>query len=205
MGIKILPTRKFFDEDISYLKSKLNADCQILEPKSFDEPELLKYAQDADIFLGPVISKELCKAAPKLKFIQIPWTGVDNLNFQLIEEVGVTVCNSHSNAYAVAEHAVALMLDVAKKITYHDSEFRNGNWNRPRPDGTNEVSPFSKRISNSDVGIIGFGHIGRNIYDFLQGFKCKFHIADTTVNEIHSKNGIIFYPPQLISEFFTMC
>ena len=62
--------------------------------------------------------------------MQIPWTGVDNLNFELLKKYNVTVCNSHSNSLAVAEHAIALMFDAAKKISYHDRLLRIGEWNR---------------------------------------------------------------------------
>jgi phosphoglycerate dehydrogenase-like enzyme len=44
------------------------------------------------------------------------------------------------------------------------------------PDKSNAVSPFSKKISESTVGIIGFGFIARNIYQLLMGFDCKFKV-----------------------------
>jgi len=196
MEINILPTRKFFEQDISYIKRNIPPECNLVIPESYTETDLLRYAPITDIFLGSLISKDLCKAAPNLKFIQVPWTGVDNLDFKTIQEIGVTVCNSHSNAYAVAEHAVALMFASAKKISFHDSELRKGNWNRPKPDGSNELSPFSKRISNSKVGIIGFGHIGKTIRDYLEGFKCQFHVVDETVKNKNIVENTTFYSPE---------
>lgn len=88
---------------------------------------------------------------------------------------------------------------------------RAGNWNRPRPDKSNSVSPFSYRISNSDVGIIGFGHIGKLIKDFLQGFKCRFHITDINISKREEIDDISFYPSkeqlQLLSnsQFVFIC
>jgi len=194
MEIKVLPTRKFFEKDIQYIKERLHPGCELLMPDSYAESDLIKLAAQADIFLGPVISKALCKAAPKLQFIQVPWTGVDNLDFSLIAELGIKVCNSHSNAYAVAEHAIALMLDVAKKIAYHDAELRKGNWNRPKPDSSNEITPFSKRISNSNIGIIGYGHIGKTIHKFLSGFGCAFFVIDASVKTNYSNDDTHFFP-----------
>ncbi len=211
MALNVLLTRRFFQSDVEYIKNGVVAGVNIIVPRSFSGADLIDAAKDADIFFGPIISKELCQASKRLKFIQVPWTGVDNLNFELIREIGITVCNSHSNAYAVAEHAIALMLDAAKKISYHDHLMRAGNWNRPRPDKSNSVSPFSYRISNSDVGIIGFGHIGKLIKDFLQGFKCRFHITDINISKREEIDDISFYPSkeqlQLLSnsQFVFIC
>lgn len=115
MALNVLLTRRFFQSDVEYIKNGVVAGVNIIVPRSFSGADLIDAAKDADIFFGPIISKELCQASKRLKFIQVPWTGVDNLNFELIREIGITVCNSHSNAYAVAEHAIALMLDAAKK------------------------------------------------------------------------------------------
>lgn len=194
MAVNVVLTRKFFDADLQFIKNGVKEGANIIIPEAFTEDDLMKYAPDADIFFGPVISKRLCETATHLKFIQVPWTGVDNLNFDLIREIGVKVCNSHSNAYAVAEQAVALMFDAAKKIAYHDRLMRTGDWNRPKPDKSNVVSPFSKRVSKSQIGIIGFGHIGKIIRQYLSAMECQFHIADISVNEKNVEAGAEFYP-----------
>jgi len=193
MEVNVLLTRKFFETDINYIKKGVKGSANIIIPEVYTEEELIKYASEADIFLGPVISKKLCDVAPRLKFIQVPWTGVDNLNFNLIKEIGVKVCNSHSNAYAVAEHAIAMMLDSAKKVSYHDRKMRTGDWNRPKPDKSNKVSPFSKRVSGSKIGIIGYGHIGRQIKKYLESFGCSFYVASLSVNISREEDGVKYY------------
>lgn len=194
MAVNVLLTRKLFETDVQYIKNGVKPECNLIIPEAFTEDDLIKYAPEAEIFLGPIISKRLCDASPFLKFIQVPWTGVDNLNFDLIREIGIKVCNSHSNAYAVAEQAVALMIDAAKKIAYHDRLMRNGDWNRPKPDKSNSVSPFSKRISNSKVGIIGYGHIGLLIKKYLSAFECTFYITDLSITNIKKEDETYFLP-----------
>ena len=194
MAVNVVLTRKFFDADLQFIKNGVKKDANIIIPEAFTEDGLMRYAADADIFFGPVISKRLCEAATHLKFIQVPWTGVDNLNFELIRELGVKVCNSHSNAYAVAEQALALMFDASKKIAYHDRLMRTGDWNRPKPDKSNAVSPFSGRVSKSQVGIIGYGHIGKIIKQYLSALECRFHVTDISVREKKEEGGVFFYP-----------
>ena len=211
MAINVLLTRKFFPSDVEYIKSQVKEGCNIIVPEVYTEDGLLPFAKDADIFFGPIISKTLCGVAKHLKFIQIPWNGVDNLDFDLIKEIGVKVCNSHSNAYCVAELAVSLMLDAAKKLSYHDRTMRKGDWNRPRLDASNTVSPFSSRVSDSNVGIIGYGHIGKLIREYLSGFGCKFHVADISVKEKRNDNMVSYYPMDQIesvlkvSDYLFLC
>lgn len=200
MEIKILPTRKFFEKDIEYIKSKISSECEFLIPDNYSVDALKKYATEANVFLGGLISKELCAAASKLKFIQVPWTGVDNLNFKEIAEIGIPVCNSHSNASAVAEHAISMMLAAGKKISFHDAEMRKGNWNRPLPDGSNSISPFSKRIYGSNVAIVGYGHIGKLIHKMLVGFNCNFKIVDAADFSEKKDKRTTFYKPSSLNE-----
>lgn len=178
--MKVLLTKPFFEQDINYLKSRLVPQIEIIAPPSYDEETLIEYAADADVFLGSTLTENLLRNAKKLSFVQVPWTGVDNLNFELIDKYNTVVCNSHSNAGIVAEHAIALMFDAAKKLTYHDKLFREGIWNRPSKEKTPYRSPFSTKIFKSNVGILGYGAIGKKIAQYLKGFECTITAYNTS-------------------------
>lgn len=191
--MKVLLTKAFFPSDIEYIKQRLNPAIEIVTPSNYSEDEVAKVAEDVDVLFGGLISDKVLKVASNLKFIQIPWTGIENVNLDLIEKYKITLCNSHSNSKVVAEHAIALMFDAAKKIAYHDRLMREGNWNRPGIN-TNTMTPFSKSVFGSCVGIIGFGAIGQNIHQMLSGFNCKFLIWDKYVDtKINTENNITFY------------
>jgi phosphoglycerate dehydrogenase-like enzyme len=175
--MKVLLTRPFFTEDLAYIRERLNASIQLLYPESYTDESLISYAKDVDALFGGYISRPLLDAATKLQFIQVPWTGVDNLDFELLKEKQIILCNSHSNSLVVAEHAIAMMFDAAKKLTYHDRLLRQGIWNRPGKDNKNEINPFSIQISNSNVCIIGFGAIGSKIADMLSVFNCSINVV----------------------------
>ena len=71
------------------------------------------------------------RACPGLKMISIWGTGTDNVDLAAAARRGITVCNTPGvNAYAVAEHAIALMLALARKIPRIDREMRAGGWPR---------------------------------------------------------------------------
>jgi phosphoglycerate dehydrogenase-like enzyme len=67
---------------------------------------------------------------------------------------GITVCNTPGvNAFAVAEHALALMLAVARKITTLDAEMRKGKWPRE----------LLTQLLGKTLGVFGMGTIGARV------------------------------------------
>jgi len=199
--MNVLLTKKLMTEDVNYIQSKLNMGIQLIFPDRYDEDSLLVHASKADVFFGGFFSERLLEYAINLKFAQVPWTGIDNLDFSLLRRFNVILCNSHSNALVVAEHAVSMMMDAAKKLSYHDRELRKGNWNRILPDRSNPISPFSKKITGSTVGFIGFGAIARHAFKILAGFECSFVVFTRSglIPEEYS-TSITAYPT---SEFFS--
>ncbi|CAM3384789.1 2-hydroxyacid dehydrogenase [Flavobacterium longum] len=173
--MKVLLTKPFFDTDLQYIAERIDAGIHIVTPSAFTPEAIAEAAADADVLFGGNLAEPILQAAKNLKLAQIPWTGVDNLNFDLLQKYNVTVANSHSNAVIVGEHGVAMMLDAAKKISYHDRQMRAGEWNRVKPTG-NAVSPFSKMVIGSTVGFVGFGAIGQQLHKMLSGFGCHFKV-----------------------------
>lgn len=191
--VNVLITRKFFSQDLNYIKARLDQNVNLIEPNDFSEEELIKQCKNVEIFLGNFFSRNLLKEANQLKFIQIPWTGVDNLDFSILLEFNVELYNSHSNSTAVAEHAVAMMFDIAKKLSYHDRLLRIGDWNRPSEENANTINSFSKNISNSNIAILGYGAIGKKIHKFLNQYNCKFNIIDASIPENKKKKNAQYF------------
>jgi len=142
----------------------------LISPDDYSEQTLLKYAPETDVLITDSISKEFLNQAPHLKYIQIPYTGANGLDFNLLKNYpSVTVTNSHSNSLTIAEHAVALLFTVAKQINYRDAHMRQGDW-----------STRYERVMNSfplvgkTAGIIGYGAIGEKTAKMLKfGFDMK--------------------------------
>lgn len=191
--INILTTKKFFEQDLEILRKGLSEKCNLIIPDEFSEDFIANEVEKADVLLGGLITEKILSKARKLKLIQIPWTGVDNLDFALLRKYNIPTCNSHSNAQIVAEHAVALLLSLAKKIPYHDRLLREGIWNRPGSNNTNEISPFSFKIHGQNVGIVGYGSIGKKIKNMLSVFNCSFLIVDNDPNYDHDDKAIKQY------------
>lgn len=193
MSLTVLLTKKFNESDILFMRENLDHDIKIIIPKNYGETGLMEEISNANVLLGPFVTEKLIVKAKSLKFIQIPWTGVDTLNYELLRKFSITVCNSHSNSNAVAEHAVALMMAASKKIVYHDRLMREGNWNRGF--NNNNITPFSKGITNANIGFIGFGAISKRIYALTKGFECNYY-AFTNTGKLSS-----IYADVIVSKF----
>ncbi len=193
--MKVLLTKPFFEADINYITGRLSEGIELVTPAGYTPADIAQAAGEADVLFGGTISEPILEAAVNLKFIQVPWTGVDNLDFELLKKHNVTIANSHSNAVIVGEHAVALMMDAAKKIAYHDRMMRSGEWNRVKPGNANEVSPFSKMVSGANVAIIGFGAIGKSIYRLLSGFNCDFKVFNRSGKATEGYNNNTTFLP----------
>jgi len=197
--MNVLLTKKFMSSDIEYLKAGLSEGITLLEPDEYSEAAVLAKIPDAQALLGGMLTEGVVEASQHIKLFQIPWTGVDNIDFKLLEKNAIDcVCNSHSNGAVVAEHALALYFSVAKKIHYHDAQMRNGNWNRVSPEG-NEVNPFSRSLKFQKVVLVGYGAVNQAVHNLLQGFQPQVTVVnrsgnlknDSKATEVHSFDQIV--------------
>jgi D-3-phosphoglycerate dehydrogenase / 2-oxoglutarate reductase len=91
---------------------------------------------------------------PNLKMVSIWGTGTDNIDLDAAGRRGVTVCNTPGvNAFAVAEHALTLMLATGRKLVRIDREMRGGAW--PREMLTQGLG--------KTLGVFGTGTIGARV------------------------------------------
>lgn len=195
--MKIVLTRSMQPVDIQYIKDGLDKELysnyEIVIPKSYAEEELCELVKDADVLLGPYITPKIIASANNLKLIQVPWTGMDTFDFEAINGCNIPVCNTHSNSDAVAEIGVALVLDLLKRISYHDRKMRSGNWNRDqRPYGLQ-----SKMVNKQTICMLGYGNIGSRISKILAAFGSTIITVDNNakedclVKEVFNSNQLI--------------
>lgn len=118
-------------------------------------------------FTADVISK-----LPDLKYISKFGVGVDTIDLDAASARGILISNTpeESEVSDVAEHTIALILLLRKRLNHWTSDYmRKGGW---RP------GPFASSIAGSTVGIIGFGHIGRAVARRLAGWNVHILVFD---------------------------
>jgi D-3-phosphoglycerate dehydrogenase len=125
-----------------------------------DEAELIKRIGRANVAINirahAHFTDAVFGACPALKMVSIWGTGVDNVDLAAAGRRGVTICNTPGvNAFAVAEHAIALMLATARRIPRIDREMREGKWPREQL-----VQCLGKTL-----GVVGTGKIGARVIE----------------------------------------
>ena len=113
-------------------------------------------------------------AAPKLKVIARAGVGLDNVEVAAATERGVMVVNAPtSNIISTAEHAVALLLAVARNTVAACNSLKSGEWQRSRFTGV--------EVSGKTVGVIGLGRVGVLFAQRMAAFGARLLAYDPYV------------------------
>ncbi len=131
------------------------------------------FLQDAEvlIFLEWNPARAAIKRMKKLKILQALSAGIDHIPKDEIPPGVVLSSNVGSNAWAVAEHALTLILAALKKLSYRDRMMRTGEFPQLLP---------SRLLRGKSVGIVGFGHIGQSLARMLAPFNVEIYAINRT-------------------------
>ena len=133
-----------------------------------EEAELVRRCRDADVILTlraySRFSAPVLEQCPRLRMISVWGTGTDNIDLDACRARGIAVTNTPGvNANAVAEHTLALMLAVGRRIPEMDREVRDGRWPRAT----------LVQLEGKTLGIIGLGAIGRRVAALASAFGMR--------------------------------
>ncbi len=142
-----------------------------------------------DIFVGKKLSEDILKTADKLKIIFAYKTGVDEFPLNALGKRNIILVNSHIDADYIAEYAFALSMSLTSSITEYDKKLRRGIWYDAK-------NPYWKSIFKMKVGLMGYGHIGREIHKLL----LRNNIEAYTINRNKKYENI-----KLVSSFDELC
>jgi phosphoglycerate dehydrogenase-like enzyme len=132
------------------------------------ETELVRRIGAADIVVNiraySRFSESAITACPSVKMISIWGTGTDNVDLAACGRRGVTVANTPGvNAHAVAEHTLALMLAITRRIPSLDRDVRSGQWPRV----------LLVQLEGKTLGLVGLGAIGRRVAALAEPFGMR--------------------------------
>ncbi len=128
--------------------------------------EAIKEADGLAIRSATKVTAELINAAPRLKVIGRAGTGLDNVDIPAASKRGIVVMNTPGgNTITTAEHAISMMLALARNIPQASQTMREGLWEKKKYPGT--------EIFNKTLGIIGLGRIGSVVAERALGLKMR--------------------------------
>ena len=109
---------------------------------------------------------------PSLKLICITATGMNNVDLEAAEELGIAVRNvAGYSTTSVTEHTFAMLFAIVKKMEYYTLFARGGAWSQS-PIFTHLEQPF-REIAGKRWGIVGMGTIGQNVARIATAFGAE--------------------------------
>jgi phosphoglycerate dehydrogenase-like enzyme len=124
--------------------------------KQPDEDELIRLLPGVVGMLAGVepITARVLSSAKELKVISRNGTGIDKIDLEACRQHGITVQRAEgANARGVAELAIALILDMARSISFSDARMKSGNWARRK----------GFELRGKTLGLIGCGRVGQEV------------------------------------------
>jgi len=129
--------------------------------------ELLKIVDQYDglaIRSATKVTADVIKAAKNLKVVGRAGIGVDNVDIPAATAAGIIVMNTpFGNSITTAEHAIAMMMALARDIPAANASTQAGKWEKNRFMGT--------EVYGKTLGLIGAGNIGSIVADRARGLK----------------------------------
>src|SRR4030095_8576668 len=142
----------------------------VFQPKlGADKDKLAEMIGDFDglaIRSATKVTGKLLEKAKKLRVVGRAGTGADNVDIPAATAKGVIVMNTpFGNSITTAEHAITLMLALARQIPQADASTQAGKWEKNRFMGV--------EITGKTLGVIGCGNIGSIVADRGHGLRMK--------------------------------
>lgn len=205
MNIVILDSKKLNPCDLSFEDLKKLGKVTVYDDTVNDREEIIKRAKDADVILVVYvkITREIIDELLNLKYIGVLSTGYDNIDLKAAREKNILVTNTPSyGTDAVAQLALALLLEITTRVGHHDREISKGRWSK---EGFWYFGDYPLlELKDKTIGVLGLGEIGlacAKIYKAMgmkvlaynrsQREENKAIVTYTSLDEIFEKSDII--------------
>ncbi|MGA3076180.1 MAG: phosphoglycerate dehydrogenase [Bryobacteraceae bacterium] len=168
----ILVAEPLAEAAVALLKSQPGWNVIVSSPK-----EYANHLAEADALIvrsAVQVNQSVLDQAPKLRVIGRAGVGVDNVDLEAATAAGVLVMNTPGgNAISVAEHTLALMLAMARRIPEATQSTTGGKWEKKKFMGS--------ELRGKSLGIIGLGSIGREVVKRARAFEMRVEAYDPYV------------------------
>src|ERR1700722_2890548 len=163
--------------DLSWEAFTRLADITVYERTAANQ--ILERAASVEIVLTnkTPLSGEILRQLPRLKYIGVLATGYNIVDVRAAMQLGITVTNVPSyGTSSVAQLTFALLLELCHNVGDHNVAVRAGAWNRSL-DWSFWLTPLVE-LAGKQLGLVGFGRIGRQVAKIADGFGGGLVVAD---------------------------
>ena len=177
---KVLITDPISEEGIEILRGNAQVDIKDgLKPR-----EIIDIIGNYDALIvrsQTKVTAAIIEAGKNLQVIARAGVGIDNVDVEAATRAGIVVVNAPTgNTVSAAEHAIALMLALARNIPQANASLKSCAWKRNEFMGT--------ELRGKTLGIIGLGNVGSEVAKRAQGFEMRLIGKDPLVSVDYAKN-----------------
>mgnify|MGYP005843915933 CR=1 FL=1 len=181
--MKVLISDNLHPKGVEIFEAASN--IEVINRPGMPPEEFLEVVQDVDglvIRSATKVTAKVLEVASRLKVVGRAGTGLDNVDIPEATKRGIVVMNTPGgNTITTGEHAISMMLALARNIPQAAHSMREGRWEKKRFQG--------REVYNKTLGIIGLGRIGTVVASRAQGLKMR----------------ILGYDPFVKKEMVTSC
>jgi len=174
---KVLITDSLAPQGLEILEKA--SGVEVVDATGLSAEELLTAVVDADALVirsGTNVTAEVIAAAEKLSVVGRAGIGVDNVDVGAATARGIVVMNTPGgNTVTTAEHAIALLVSLARHIPQATASLKAGKWDKKRFVGL--------ELYNRTLGVIGLGNIGRIVAQRARGLGMKVAAFDPFLSQ----------------------
>lgn len=142
--------------------------------------ELIDFATETEAMIVGLerIDEALLESLPNLRYLSKYGVGLNNIDFESCRERQITVLHSPGvNSYCVSELALSSAIHLLHRAPESQESLREGIWQQHR----------GRDLRGAVVGIIGCGHVGKQLVRLLNPFDCKVLVFDKVNNDEFNK------------------
>ncbi|MBB3148486.1 glycerate dehydrogenase [Phyllobacterium trifolii] len=168
-----------------------------------DPADIVLRAHNATIIITNKIplTRTTLSQLPHLKFVAVAATGTDIVDIEACSQMGISVSNVRGYAnHSLPEHVFAMILALRRSLNFHRDAIEKGEWTRSK--FFCHFSHSMQELAGSNLGLIGYGTLGRSVAALGRAFKMNvlafdaspFHdndVAKTSFNGILEKSDVI--------------
>jgi len=189
----ILPQRRFEESGVVFPEALDFRFDEVLTGK-----EIIAACGGVDFLLVPPaypdVTSFVIENIPTVRMIQSTGTGYNRIDLQSAARLGIPVANSPGrNVTTVAEFTLALLIALQRHLVLSDKEIKAGRYTQARE---YFFKSGSREVSETKIGIIGFGEIGRRVAELalVLGASVSYYDAERSPEETEKKLGVTFEP-----------
>jgi D-3-phosphoglycerate dehydrogenase len=176
--MKILVADSVSERAVDILREQESWEVVFLPKKT--GASVVEEIADADALVvrsATKVTAQLLEKAQRLRVVGRAGTGVDNVDLDAATAKGVVVMNTPGgNARSVAEHTLALMLALARRVPHADALMKQGRWEKKKLEGM--------ELRGKTLGLVGLGQIGAAVATLAQAFEMQIIAYDPYVSSL---------------------